>query len=989
MNAYSIVHNYGEPTYSPDFNLISTALNFKQQKLDVNRQKLQSIYDQFSSLDVYREDHKEYVNSRLKQVLDINKSYHNMDLSDSNFASVVAGNVMQVADDVVKGAIADTRIIRKEDAEWEKHRVAADGKYNERNHQYALEMSDRRAYRGAEELGRRYKGGADFIAYTDYNKKYNDNIDKVLARLKVEQIETGPNVGAFRNIITREIVTADKIREEMSRVFDENDKRQMKIDGWAQYSRLPEGQFQQMWNDGVNSKTEQLQEAVETMQARIARGGLTKDEKQQAESIITTFQDNIQSIKESRFENLVEKGFQPVDLYGQLYTSNYIDSIANTNARNIVKSIDLDKAHAESVKFNQANKQFEMNYALKEKQLELSGLKEGFKYDPKLGWIPIEVAQGAETTTQLEASPNKDLTEENVLENIVNQRQEGFKKVNDIIKSNWGKAGNLSSNQRAEVIGQITNNTASQNQDGTFTIKVSGNNVVVTEDEYKQLVQASYNATNENPVVATLHNNYKSIIEDTYKDMGKLLGGNNKYAANQIPEIGFTIKDVNGKLTVVKTQGSQAKREYLTLLGKQQENIPLSAPEELMLKAYTAAGLAFDKGVGTKEDRQVFEDVLMTDILAGVNGKNVLTTLAKQEKENVLGTSTVQVRRVKTLDEINSIGDFFGEFSSGWGDVVQYRGFSTLGRTETKYDRDIGLEAEEAAIRAYKAAGNEEIGFNRRGIEGKNIVEQSLGNYGTVLNNKLTTARTPATQAFEKQLKERNIGVAVHPSNPNHKQLQQLWAAFGQYDADIAKKTIKIVEQEDGSDKMVVGVYNKPRAVRGNPVIALMGESPNAVTEYFVINRKELEARGIIAPKTTGEYNPRLDAANRDNAATVSLGTTDQITQTVFFNDYKDNIEQRISFLPQQAQAEVRTVFNDFIAGNLKVEAAPSKFKDTPDTYLYQLTNSQGQVVETLPLYVKKELYAGDIVQMQRQSLDIAVELFETYLQRKLNLNAQ
>jgi hypothetical protein len=912
---------------------------------------------------------------------------------------------MQVADDVVKGAIADTRIIRKEDAEWEKHRVAADGKYNERNHQYALEMSDRQAYRGAEELGRRYKGGADFIAYSDYNKKYNDNIDKVLARLKVEQVQTGENVGAFRNIITREIVTADKIKEEMSRVFDENDKRQMKIDGWAQYSRLPEGQFQQMWNDGVNSKTEQLQEAVETMQARIARGGLTKDEKQQAESIITTFQDNIQSIKESRFENLVEKGFQPVDLYGQLYTSNYIDSIANTNARDIVKSIDLDKAHSESVKFNQANKQFEMNYALKEKELELSGLKEGFTYDPQLGWIPTEVAQGVETTTQLEASPNKDLTEENVLENIVNQRQDGFKKVNDIIKSNWGKTGNLSSNQRAEVIGQITNNTASQNQDGTFTIKVSGNNVIVTEDEYTQLVQASYNATNESPVVAALYGNYKSIVEDTYKDMGRLVAGGNKYVENQIPALGFTVKDINGKPTVVKENGVQAREYYLELLKKEQSGVPLTTTEETSVKAYTAAGLFLDEEVGTEQDRKVFKDVLLTDILTGVTGKENIPEKAQ--------LTTVRAR----------VG-FSGATE------VSTTGFSQLSRFETRYSKDItaknkytyyqgqpsesiakrliqaeqaynmlpnqvNLEArqklEEALQQTTQREYTQNSNLNPKVIEGQQMSMSpvSLGNYDTVLKTKLQAARTPATQAFEKQLKERNTGVAVHPSNPNHKQLQQLWAAFGQYDADIAKKTIKIVEQEDGSDKMVVGVYNKPRVVGGNPVIALMGESPNAVTEYFVIDRKELETRGIIAPKTTGEYNPRLDAANKDNAATVSLGTTDQITQTVFFNDYKDNIEQRIAFLPQQAQAEVRTVFNDFIAGNLKVEAAPSKFKDTPDTYLYQLTDSQGQVVETLPLYVKKELYAGDIVQMQRQSLDIAVELFETYLQRKLNLNAQ
>jgi hypothetical protein len=968
MNAYSIVHNYGEPTYSPDFNLISTALNFKQQKLDVNRQKLQTVYDQFSSLDVYREDHKEYVNNRLKQVLDINKNYHNMDLSDSNFASVVAGNVMQVADDIVKGAIADTRIIRKEDAEWEKQRVAADGKYNERNHQYALEMSDRQAYRGAEELGRRYKGGADFIAYTDYNKKYNDNIDKVLARLKVEQIETGPNVGAFRNIITREIVTADKIKEEMSRVFDENDKRQMKIDGWAQYSRLPEGQFQQMWNEGVNSKTEQLQEAVETMQARIARGGLTKDEKQQAESIITTFQDNIQSTKESRFENLVEKGFQPVDLYGQLYTSNYIDSIANTNARNIVKDIKLDATHAENVKFNQANKQFEMNYALKEKQLELSGLKEGFTYDSQLGWIPAEVAQGAETTTQLEGAPNKDLKEEDVLVNTINQRQEGFKTVNNIIKNNWGKTGNLSSNQRAEVIGQITNNTALQNQDGSFTIKVSGNNVIVTEDEYTQLVQASYNATNESPVVAALHSNYKSIIEDTYKDMGKLLGGGNINLNTQTPELGFVIKDVNGKPTVVKEKGIKSKQQYLGLLKKQQTGVPLTTTEDLMVKAYTAAALSFDKGVGTKADRQVFKDVLITDILAGVGGKEIILNIEKNKTNEDIGSPSYA--------------------NTGWLQGIYDTGFSTLGRKETRYSRDVVKEAQEAARKAYIAATGSDAGFPK-GTASGNIQEQSLGDYGTVLNKRLETARTPVTQAFNKQLKERNIGVAVHPSNPNHKQLQQLWAAFGQYDADIAKKTIKIVEQEDGSNKMIVGVYNKPRVAEGNPVIALMGETPNAVTEYFVIDRKELEARGIVAPKTTEQYNPRLDAANKDNAAKVSLGTTDQITQTVFFNDYKDNVEQRIAFLPQQTQTEVKKVFNDFVMGNLKVEAAPSQFKDVPDTYLYQLTNSQGQVIETLPLEIKKELYAGDIVQMQKQSLDIAVALFNTYLQRKLNTNAQ
>lgn len=190
MNSRSILHNYDNAQlYTPDFQFIQQALAFKQNKIDVNKQKIYNLYDQMAMLKVDKDVDQEYINRRLEQAKALTNRYASGDLSDDNFASSIMANIGQIVDGKVKNAVLSTRLREAEDKVWKDVQEKSPDKYSANNQRYAIAKSDRAAYLASQEAGALYKGGAGFIEYRDLGKKLMDNIDKIQSRAKLKWID--------------------------------------------------------------------------------------------------------------------------------------------------------------------------------------------------------------------------------------------------------------------------------------------------------------------------------------------------------------------------------------------------------------------------------------------------------------------------------------------------------------------------------------------------------------------------------------------------------------------------------------------------------------------------------------------------------------------------------------------------------------------------------------------------------------------------------
>jgi hypothetical protein len=673
MNAYSILHNFDQPVYTPDFQFVSMALGYKQQKLDVNRQKIQSLYDHFSNLDVSKDVHKEYIDGRLKQILDINRNYHSMDLSDDNFASVVAGNVTQLMDDIVKGAVMDTRIIRAEDKEWEDQRLNFDpkkggGKYNDLNREYALAMSDRGAYQQDKELGRRYKGGAGFIEYVDYNKKFLDNIDGISKRLNATFITEGPNAGQFRTIDKYEVVDPNKLRSEIERLFDPRDRKQMQIDAWGQYKDNPQG-FARAWNSNVESTTNAIEKQIQVLEAGMSSNTLTKSEKEVAQQQLEVLKSRAAQTKEQRFENIIQQGVRPEDLYGQLYTENYIESIVQTYAKQNLVDRKLDAAWAENVKLNQRIYEFnmDMNYKkekdlgdrlLKLDELNMKAAKEGLVRDPQTGqWVKAGGAFGANVpgvfqgvydlaTSIQEAEGNQD-----PFDNLLNESKQALTTITGTVQSVFGINYNLRSASMKELVQGLTsggNEAVKFNPDGTATITIDKRTKTVSAEELKVLTENAFKTTFESQPLKEFYTGVSSTVDYINESLGQMFstgryapGGDlDRKGETPIPNLAFKIVEEKDGVFVMKPfeQGENGHTHYKNLLRKKHFGGTLTAAEEKTLQVYGAYSLYLDNSVGDKE-RKGIDAYIRSEVLPTIKTDKNLLPQTWRERQNTSFTT--------------------------------------------------------------------------------------------------------------------------------------------------------------------------------------------------------------------------------------------------------------------------------------------------------------------------------------------------------------
>ena len=140
----------------------------KQQRYDQGIQKIQGQIDNVAGLDIAKESHKQYLQSKLNELGNNLKTVAAADFSNSQITNSTAGMAASIAKDpIIQGAVYSTQIVRKGQNDLET--AKQQGKWSVNNEKNWNKQVGRWLNDG--DLQTRFNG--EYVPYTDLTEKYN------------------------------------------------------------------------------------------------------------------------------------------------------------------------------------------------------------------------------------------------------------------------------------------------------------------------------------------------------------------------------------------------------------------------------------------------------------------------------------------------------------------------------------------------------------------------------------------------------------------------------------------------------------------------------------------------------------------------------------------------------------------------------------------------------------------------------------------------
>lgn len=647
-NAYSILHNYDTPVFTPNYQLIGTAMQYKQKKIDANRQRLQTMYDTLGVADVAKDQDKEYINNRLEAARSVVNKYAHMDLSSRNLTNQLISKFSDVVDDNVKNAVLSTRIYRSEQKEWEELKKKNPEKYAEHNHMYATQGA--RSWLNDGNVGSLYNGGGGVIEFTDLSSKIMDNLPELQKALKAEWVQTGPKQGYFRSLDTLEEVSRGKMQQALGFLFNEKDRQQMSINAWAQYDRAPNEVLKAEYDGYFQANLNNLDERINAVDSAIERAK-TSTEKEEYRKLKSELQKERKDYSNNTFESMVNT-YGRKGVYNKLYNKKFYNSILDTYSygpRLIERKVDeVDKENKYyQLKLNadrraEEKAQFDREMDIAKYELDVAKAKKDGVAVP--GEEGESILVGPDITIDTPKARGNELDSQ-------------FEKIDaitgdmvEILKDNGLTEADISSQDLANSI---------QNFASTGYLKVNGKKIIVPEEDKQKVLDYYNNVVKENPAIKAAN----ATIGDMMGNMKKLVGSLTLLSSDwdpetSMPNFNFVIKD--GK--VVKTSSEQhvAKdllQQFMNPYSDGAEAKPISPDQSKTLDLYMGLWYMNDPKLDKSERR-----------LARNYVNSILSSLPKNEAKKISTDikNSVGTNMPNTHGTVNRVWDYWlSEISKG------------------------------------------------------------------------------------------------------------------------------------------------------------------------------------------------------------------------------------------------------------------------------------------------------------------------------------
>lgn len=602
-SSYSPLVSYeGFQQYTPNFQLISTVLSSKQQKLDLNRQKLQSMRDQFGMLDLAKDADEKYLDERLQKVTDITNKYANADLSSDALTNSLLANVSQVLDGNVKNAVLSTRILRNEQSEWAKHRDKADGKYNDNNYAYAMRRAN--AWMNDDTVGTTYNGGGGFIEYVDVQDKILKALPEIQKQATIESPRRIDDGTIFGSIITEKSIDRGRMDSALSMILDDRARQQLQINAWAEYDNLPDDVLRQNYEEYNQGQLEDIDYNLKMYKDR-RELATDPEEKSQLDYAIASYQSRRDSLESADFDQIGKQNAYTT-MYMDNFKNSYLDAFSYAP---ITTDIKVDESRKASLEFEE-----KVRHNLEEEKTAAA------KAAGKKGDASVTAASGAVTGMTFATQDNKanEYSESDVtgLMSAQMTEREAINGLNGILKTDItpddyvGLAKNMK-----DLAGKASRGES---------ITINGEQVSV-KDNLPALLKFKNQVLDINPERKAIRKELRNSVDKIVYQLSKSAASSDAdFDVKELPKFGWKIvKGADGRLVKAPLKNPD-KNYYASLLNKKGSGKEaLTEAEEATLKAYASMHLIADpdiKSFGRAEKTELYK-TLRDDILKDMSFK--------------------------------------------------------------------------------------------------------------------------------------------------------------------------------------------------------------------------------------------------------------------------------------------------------------------------------------------------------------------------------
>lgn len=923
-SSYSAINDYSNLTlYTPDYNLLQTALQYKQGKLDQNRAKLQQVRDQFGALDVVKDEDQKYLDDRLQKVTEITNKYAGLDLSSDALTNSLVGNMNQVIDDGVKTAVVSTKRLRNEQKEWEEKRKNKPEQYSDLNYAFAMQKANRWMNDGT--TGTSYSGGGGFVEYRDVNKKIQDALPKAIELIKskrVQEVNTGQAIGGMATI---ETVDRGLLSEAIDSLLDEKDKLQLRINAWGQYDALPDEQLKSMFDEKQAPKLKEANSNISTLEA-LLKSTKSQSEKDSYTKTINAWKGRKQEIEDLTYEKYVGEGGAGKD---NLYTSLYVDDFKGgfLNAYSYGDRITELKVN----EIQKANKEYQLKvseYGLKQaefsEKLRKNRVDESYKEAELKLKYGLGDGSGASGWQNAGASDSPIDTESSTKGGF-DSHQEYLKGLDGTVrKSLKSKLGTNDAEvnklmRSKDFVAQLKSGSLAGKNEITIggkTVKLDANlkkQLLDYKDEFLETPEVKKEAFGDvDEMLTTVRKNYRQGISSGNASFDNLPNFNVKYKKNS-----------NGTYTIVKRTGNEVSNtnRYAYLL-KMEKSGKLSETDKRDLKLYSTLHLMNDPTVDQSQ-ASLLKEYVQYSLLGDVDQagyKNVSLKVDNGMGSIVPNSVTKNLSKDIWISDIGSTdikGNIFTNFAGGLSKM--FFSEETIKRTEKETGVKVGAVD----------------GLDR-------VIQDKFSN----IDKKLDEAYSPKRNLIK-------MGTITLNKADNEAYYKKVAGAL----------TWDISGKGSGNNIFIEPDKTEDGKVTGNFVISRpytpTSSKDKREPDRKVVTPQELSTYGI--PQLVGLNKEKYNANDGKYARKLSLGNgtyTEDGWDAGLAEDYRSPLLQKASQDPQ-ILSETKRILADYKRGDLEIKLEPVNYGGK-NIYAYRLYRDGKTALKGIPFPVNDAYMTDD-----------------------------
>ena len=948
-SSYSMLNDYSNLTlYTPDYNLLQTALQYKQGKLDQNRAKLQQVRDQFGALDVVKDQDQNYLDNRLQKVTEITNKYAGLDLSSDALTNSLVGNMNQVIDDTVKTAVVSTKRLRNEQKEWEDKRKNKPDQYSDLNYAFAMQKANRWINDGA--TGTSYSGGGGFVEYRDVNKKIQDALPKAIELIKskrVQEVNTGQAIGG---IATIETVDRGLLSEAIDSLLDEKDKLQLRINAWGQYDAIPDDQLKSMFDEKQAPKLKEANSNIATLES-LLKTTKSQTDKESITKTLDAWKSRKAEVEDLTYENYVGEDGSGKD---KLYTNLYIDDFKGgfLNAYSYGDRMTELKVN----EIQKANKDYQLKvaeYGLSRAKLneQIRHNKVSESYDELELKLKYGQGEGGTSGWKPAGDSEKPIDTESSTKGGFDSHQAYLRgldgTVRKSLKSKLGldDAGVDKLMRNRDFVTQLKAGTLAGKNEitvGNKTIKLDSNlkkQLLDYKDEFLDTPEVKKEAFNGvESMMKTVRSSYRQGISSGNASFDNLPNFNIKYKKNS-----------NGTYTIVKRTGNEmsSANRYAYLL-KMERSGKLSEVDKRDLKLYSTLHLMNDPTV-EKSQASLLKEYVQYTLLGDVDQQGYKNVSLKVDN----GVGSI----IPNSNTKNRTGDvWISDITSG----------DIKGSTFT----NIVSSAVSAGKMLFGAADVSDYAKSAP-TPLETVLKDEFSRIGKTLDGVYSTKRN--------LIKMQKVTLGKDANEVEYKKIAGAlnWNISGEGSGNNI-----FIQPEVTSDGKVTGKYE---ITRKHTKTSQKDKTPD---DRRVLTEQELSTFGI--PQLVGLKREKYNADEGKYARKLSLGNgtyTDEGWDAGLAEEFRSPLLSRASEDPN-VLSETKRILADYKRGDLEVRLEPVNMGGK-NIYAYRLYRNGKVALKGIPYTEFEDPYLTDdgvskLLENPKPFADVAfaniLQQYQTYL---------